>query len=125
MSTRLTPWRTAILGNRIFGNGSLEIDLYPAGVTANDGGDGDSGPNGLQNYPVLASAVVNGSQVTVTGTLNSSANTQFRIEFFASSTADSSGHGEAERYLGFADITDQRVRQRQHQRGAHGGSRRR
>ena len=95
----------AILGNRIFSNGSLGIDLFPAGVTANDAGDGDSGPNGFQNYPVLSSAATTGTQVTVTGTLNSTANTQFRIEFFASAVADSSGHGEAERYLGSADVT--------------------
>ena len=36
---------------------------------------------------------------------NSTATTDFRIEFFASTTFDPSGFGEAERYLGYADVT--------------------
>jgi hypothetical protein len=95
----------AILGNRIFDNATLGIDLYPAGVRANDSGDGDTGPNNYQNYPVLTSARTDGTQVNLAGTLNSAANTSFRIEFFASATADASGHGEAERYLGFVNVT--------------------
>ncbi|HVK54205.1 MAG TPA: hypothetical protein VM532_04155, partial [Burkholderiales bacterium] len=38
-------------------------------------------------------------------TFNSAANTSFRIEFFASQTADPSGFGEGERYLGFLTFT--------------------
>lgn len=35
----------------IHSNGGLPIDLNRDGATANDPGDGDSGPNGLLNYP--------------------------------------------------------------------------
>ncbi len=42
----------AILGNSIFSNGELGIDLGADGVTPNDVGDGDSGANNLQNFPV-------------------------------------------------------------------------
>jgi hypothetical protein len=94
-----------ILGNRIFANVTLGVDLYPAGVRANDSGDGDSGPNNYQNYPVLVSARTDGTQINLAGTLNSTANTSFRIEFFASATGDASGYGEAERYLGFVNVT--------------------
>src|SRR5205814_7427661 len=42
--------------NSISSNGALGIDLGTNvgydGVTPNDTGDGDSGPNGLQNFPV-------------------------------------------------------------------------
>ena len=95
----------AILGNRILNNTALGIDLYPAGVRTNDLGDGDGGPNNYQNYPVLASARTDDTQINLAGTLNSTANTSFRIEFFASATGDASGHGEAERYLGFVNVT--------------------
>ena len=46
----------AIVGNSIFSNGELGINLGPSGVTVNDAGDGDAGENNLQNYPVLAAA---------------------------------------------------------------------
>src|SRR5262249_51997187 len=74
----------AIQGNSIFSNGGLGIDLKLDGVTANDNCDGDTGPNNLQNFPVLTSVVAGATNTTITGTLNSTANTPFRIEFFAS-----------------------------------------
>ena len=39
------------------------------------------------------------------GSLNSTANTTFRIEVFASSAADTSGYGEGQRWLGSFDVT--------------------
>jgi hypothetical protein len=98
----------SILGNAIFANGALGIDLGGNGVTANDSGDGDSGPNNLQNFPVLTSAVRNGDSVTISGSLDSNSSgggTTYRIEFFASATADGSNHGEAERFLGTVNVT--------------------
>ncbi|MBZ0296029.1 MAG: right-handed parallel beta-helix repeat-containing protein, partial [Anaerolineae bacterium] len=85
----------------------LGIDLTAAseGATPNDPGDTDTGPNNLQNFPELTSAVVGGGDVTLTGTLNSTANTQFRIEFFANAACDPSGYGEGETYLGFTGAT--------------------
>ncbi len=100
----------SILGNQIYTNTELGIDLGGGtedgfGVTANDAGDADTGANNLQNYPVLTTVTTTGSEMTVTGSLNGTANTTFRIEFFASSAADGSNYGEAERYLGFATVT--------------------
>ncbi len=88
------------LSNSIYGNTRLGIDLGGNGVTANDVGDADPGENNLQNFPVLTNVVTNGSQVTVSGFLNSTANTDFRIELFASPSADASGYGEGQRFLG-------------------------
>src|SRR5262245_48734040 len=72
--------------NSIFGNGGVAIDLASNGVTPNDPLDPDGGPNDLQNFPVLnATTLEPGGNRTVTGTLDSTPNTNFRIEFFASS----------------------------------------
>ena len=97
-----------ILSNAIFSNSRLGIDLdesAPSGITPNDPGDADTGPNNYQNFPVLASASLSGSNTSVSGTLNSTANTTFRIEFFASSAADPSGNGEGQRFIGFRNVT--------------------
>ncbi len=92
--------------NSIFSNGGLGIDLGSAGVTPNDDGDGDTGPNNLQNFPVLTSATLGGGQTMIAGTLNSTANAMFRVEFFASAAADSSGNGEGQTFLGAVeDVT--------------------
>jgi parallel beta-helix repeat protein len=100
----------AILGNSIFGDGGnsasgLGIDLASDGVTPNHSGDANVGPNHLQNYPMLSSAILSPGRTTVTGTLNSVSNTQFRIEFFASPNLEPSGYGEGQQYLGFAQVT--------------------
>ncbi len=95
------------LGNAIFGNAQLGIDLDLDGVTANDSGDGDGGvPSGneLQNYPVIASASSSGGATRITGTLDSTPNTAFRLEFFANDACNSSGFGEGEIFLGAADL---------------------
>ncbi|MBI3461499.1 MAG: choice-of-anchor D domain-containing protein, partial [Planctomycetes bacterium] len=95
----------SIQGNAIFSNGGLGIDLGNDGVTPNDPGDADSGPNNLQNAPQLAAASIAGSESTITGTLNSAANAQFTIEFFASAAADDSDYGEGELFLGAMTVT--------------------
>ena len=95
----------AILGNSIFTNGVLGIDLVPNGVSLNDPGDADTGPNGLQNFPMLTSASGGATTITVAGSLNSTANSPFRLEFFFNGACDPSGYGEGERFLGFTVVT--------------------
>ncbi|HSA61949.1 MAG TPA: DUF4347 domain-containing protein, partial [Nitrospiraceae bacterium] len=95
----------AVLGNSIYENATIGIDLNEDGVTANDAGDGDAGANNLQNFPVLTSAqVVSSTQLQVIGTLNSTANSQFRIEFFSNAAQDGTGYGEGQTYLGFVNV---------------------
>ncbi|MGY8871988.1 MAG: LamG-like jellyroll fold domain-containing protein, partial [Pseudomonadales bacterium] len=98
-----------ILGNSIHSNTQQGIDLGNDGVTANDlvDGDGDTGANSLQNFPVLFAATVSGANTTITGQINSNPNTTYRIEFFSSpvGTEDPSGHGEGETYLGYISVT--------------------
>jgi hypothetical protein len=99
----------AILGNSIFSNASLGIDLEApgdtgCGVTPNDPGDADTGPNNLQNYPVITSVTNSGGSTSIVGTLNSTANTMFRVEFFANNATDPTGFGEGQSFLGFANV---------------------
>ena len=72
-------------------------------MTPNDLGDLDTGPNNLQNFPVLTSAVL-GSTI-VGGTLNSLATTTFRVDLYANTECDPTGHGEGETYLGTDTVT--------------------
>jgi hypothetical protein len=87
-----------ILANAIFGNGGLGIDLGGTGVPLqNSPGGPHTGPNDLQNYPVLNPYVIPG---TLSGTLNSTPQGTFHLEFFANATADPSGHGQGRHLLG-------------------------
>ena len=96
----------AILGNSIFSNTGLAIDLSPPfGVNTNDNCDVDTGPNNLQNFPVITAAVANSNTTTIQGTLNSTASKQFRIEFFANAVCDPSGNGQGRTFLGFTTVT--------------------
>lgn len=94
----------ALLGNAIFSNSGLGIDISASGISLNDGCDGDSGGNQLQNFPVLAQAY-SGVNTAVRGTLNSAANKTFRLQFFASPACDASGNGEGQVYLGDQLVT--------------------
>ena len=56
---------TSSIGNRISSNAmaqntSIGIDLANNGITANDATDSDTGPNNLQNFPVINSATISG-----------------------------------------------------------------
>ncbi len=95
----------------MIGNAGLGINLpgfgdNSFGVTPNDACDGDTGaPNLFQNFPVLTSAVRQSNGLTiVSGSLNSTASTQFQIELFLAA-ADPSGHGEAQAFLATQNIT--------------------
>jgi len=97
-----------ITQNSIFGNGTangLGIDLDtrgvdpnaympPQGVTLNDAGDADAGPNGLLNFPVIESAVLGGGNLTLIGWARPGS----LIEFFVAA-ADPSGFGEGQTYV--------------------------
>jgi hypothetical protein len=59
-----------------------------------------SGPNDLQNFPVLASAVIQDGVTTVHGTLESASDATFTVQFFSDPTPDATGYGEGKVYLG-------------------------
>lgn len=99
-----------ILGNAIFSNAELGIDLGYGnqgtfGVTPNDACDADTGANMLQNFPVLAVAATSANGTGVRGSLNSTADTAFRLQFFASPACNALGYGEGQVYLGDQIVT--------------------
>ncbi len=91
--------------NAIFKNGGLGIDLLNDGVTPNDPLDGDTGPNDLQNYPVLESVVHSSGNVTVSGKLNSRPNRTYTLWFFTNAQCDSSNFGEGEAFASELVVT--------------------
>ena len=99
-----------ILGNSIHSNGNIGINIAggeSAGgnsVTVNDPCDMDIGLNGQQNYPTIKDATITGSNVAISGTLNSAQGGTFRLEFFASDANDSTYFGEGKTFLGARTI---------------------
>ena len=94
-----------IEGNSIFSNTVLGIDLNDDGVTLNAAGGPHVGPNNLQNYPVFTTVAFNGDFLSANGTLNSIANTTFRLEFFSNPACGPSGHGQGKTFLGTQNVT--------------------
>jgi hypothetical protein len=92
-----TGSQNAIRENQIHSNALLGIELGSDGVTPNDAGDGDSGPNGLQNYPVLTLANTSATHTGISGTFDGAPNTTFEVQFYVSPTCDASGYGEGRR----------------------------
>ena len=89
--------------NSIHSNSGLGIDLNDDGVTANDAGsDPDSGPNNLQNYPVLTAAGLSSDHGSIGFNLHVQSGHVYIVDFYASTSCDSTGNGEGKEWLGFA-----------------------
>jgi CSLREA domain-containing protein len=90
----------ALRRNSIYDNGALGIDLGTDRVTPNDSGDADTGPNDLQNFPMLR-----GSYSQIEGRLNSAAGKTYTLDFFSNPACAASGYGEGQTYLGATTAT--------------------
>ena len=97
----------SIRGNSIYGNNGIGIDLGLDGVTPNTSSP-PSGPNLSQNYPVI-SEVNTGLATSITGSLNSTPNSTFTLDFYASRVANASQYGDGQRWLGYATVTTNAV----------------
>ena len=108
-----------IRGNRIYANygttfnTGLGIDLAVGsvgGMTPNDDGDSDAGPNAVQNYPLLitaAPAIPAGSGTHVAGILNSIPSTTFDVDFYSNPGCAPRPQEvlEGETYIGSTQVT--------------------
>lgn len=93
-----------VAGNGIVANGGLGIDLGADGIAANDAGDGDTGANGLQNFPTIANVVRGGGMVSMSLALASAPAASYVLEAFRNIACDPSGNGEAEASLGTVSL---------------------
>jgi hypothetical protein len=109
-----TETAVTMRGNAIFGEApyfgfhpQIAIDLADDGPTPNDPCDSDNGFNNLQNYPIVTSAVPEGGGTHITGILNSTASTQFTLDFYGNPQCLPRPHDyyEAHVYLGSAVVT--------------------
>jgi hypothetical protein len=83
-----------IIGNSIHDNGTLGIDLFGDGITDNDDGDGDDGPNELQNWPYPWVA----TGTTVSGEMYGAPNSVLFLHFYRSPQC--AGQGDAQAFIG-------------------------
>jgi hypothetical protein len=96
-----------ITQNSIFSNARLGINLglETGKALANDNKDPDTGPNNLQNYPIITSVKKTAAGIVIKGSLNSTVNSKFHLEFFASTSPDPSGFGEGQTYVSSKSVT--------------------
>lgn len=102
----------SILGNTIY-DASFGIDHcedsdfdlicdIQDGLTANDAGDVDTGPNNYINSPEITDITQAGNQLTIIYDLDAidSPSDTYRVEFFYNDTADSEDMGQGQYWLG-------------------------
>lgn len=93
----------SILSNSIYANNPINLTFDPSGrVVPNDIGDGDSGPNNKQNFPVVESVAIANNSASIKGSLNSNPNTQFTIQLFSESQSLTDSK---QTYLGSTTVT--------------------
>ena len=94
----------SIRGNSIFSNSGLGIDLGTNDVTPNDVTDSDTGPNQLQNFPLISGVMSTSNSTTIQGSLKSIPNTTFQVDFYSNATVDPSGNGEGAQFFGTTSV---------------------
>lgn len=98
---------TVSVSQNTFGNnGGLGIDLGPGtGVTPNDPNDSDAGPNNLLNRAIITNAATDGTELYLSGTLNSTPSTTFQLEVYTSANCAAGVIDEGEDFAGTISVT--------------------
>jgi hypothetical protein len=103
----------SIRGNSIFSALNQGVGIHLVGynyypyVTTNDLGDADTGPNNLQNFPVITNVFGYAASTIISGNLNSATNRTFFIDVYRSLNADgyTGGYGQGQFYVGSVTAT--------------------
>ncbi len=90
-----------ISGNSTYSNARLGIDLNGSGIPLLNA------PMGTTNYPVILSASYDpvNNLSNYSGTLDAAASTPYQVEIFRLATANASGYGEGQTFVGAVDVT--------------------
>ncbi len=96
-----------IRANKIFSNASLGIALGSFSPLPNDPTDGDTGPNQLQNFPIILSSAPGAGNTHITGKFKSTPSTTFDVDFFANAACSNFPREllGGETYLGASPVT--------------------
>ncbi|MFN2509092.1 MAG: beta strand repeat-containing protein [Chthoniobacterales bacterium] len=95
----------SIRHNSIAENAGQGIDLGNNGVTPNDPGDADTGPNERQNRPKIMSVVASPGSLTIRGRLKSMPNQTYSIDLFSNNAPHPVTEGQGRFFLGSIDVT--------------------
>ena len=93
-----------ILGNSIYDNGLMGINL---GTQGRSSGDTPNVPNNYQTCPVLNGAY-SGGVTRVVGSLSAKKNSTYLLEFYGTSNTNKNGYGEGKTFAGrnYVDTAD-------------------
>jgi titin len=98
-----------VLANEMTGNGGIDIDLAALGASPNQPLNPDSGPNRMQNHPVLTSATRFQAigTIRVTGGMHSAPSSTYRIDVYFDGNCDASSpsRGNALAWRGRGSMT--------------------
>lgn len=100
----------AILNNSIYNNSIMGIDLNNDGATLNDNQDVDTGPNGLQNFPIISNVEIitsigEAKQIMFDLSLGAAPSTAYRLQVFSSPFCSTSGYGEGKQIFYSTNVT--------------------
>jgi uncharacterized repeat protein (TIGR01451 family) len=94
-----------ILGNSIFGNGGIGIDLGTARPSVNDG-PLTNGPSESIAAPIITNIITGPNLTRAQGYLNGTKDGTYRVEFFSGPPNTNAFYqSEGKSYLGFASVT--------------------
>ena len=96
--------------NSIHENGGIGVDINLDGATANDPGDTDSGPNGVQNYPELVQAFYCGdsAKTMIEYDVSFESGFNYAVQFFIADADDEEGKNFLGEHLISVTTTPQR-----------------
>ncbi|MGA2702978.1 MAG: NosD domain-containing protein, partial [Isosphaeraceae bacterium] len=95
-----------VVGNSIYANGGLGIDL-DQGITIPFGGIHTSGSNNLQNQPTIAAANIAAGQLQISGNFlsDTASGSKLKLDVYVSDSSSSSIYAQGQTFVGETTLT--------------------